>query len=131
MRPGRIGMYVCGITVYDLPHIGHARLLTARDVAVRFLRWAGWQVQYVRNWSDADDRCIRRANERGEDPRKLAQYFMYECRRDMLAIGVLQADVEPKATEHIAEMHAIIGTLIERGHAYASQGDVYFAVRSF
>jgi cysteinyl-tRNA synthetase len=131
MRAGRIGIYVCGITVYDLPHIGHARMLTAFDVAVRFLRWAGWQVQYVRNWTDVDDKIIKRAGERGIDPQQLAQQYIDECRRDMQAIGVLAADVEPKATEHIAEMHAIIARLIENGHAYASQGDVYFAVRSF
>ena len=130
MRPGRIGIYVCGITVYDLPHIGHARMLTAFDVAVRFLRWAGWQVTYVRNWTDVDDKIIRRAAERGQDPLQLSRHYIEECRKDMQAIGVLSADVEPKATEHIPEMHAIIAQLIANGHAYPSQGDVYFAVRS-
>src|SRR3954454_15036273 len=131
VQPGRIGIYVCGITVYDLPHIGHARMLTAFDVAVRFLRWAGWQVSYVRNWTDVDDKIIRRAVERGQDPRQFAEHFIEECRRDMEALNVLPADVEPKATDHVPEMIAIIGKLIERGNAYASQGDVYFAVRSF
>src|SRR5207302_9012771 len=114
VRPGRIGIYVCGITVYDLPHVGHARMLTAFDVAVRFLRWAGWQVQYVRNWTDIDDKIIRRAGERGEDPLALSQRYIEECRRDMQALGVLAGDVEPKATEHIAEMHALIARLIEQ-----------------
>jgi cysteinyl-tRNA synthetase len=130
VQPGRIGIYVCGITVYDLPHIGHARMLTAFDVAVRFLRWAGWQVSYVRNWTDVDDKIIRRAGERGQDPKQFAEHFIEECRRDMEALNVLPADVEPKATEHVPEMLEMIARLIERGHAYAAQGDVYFAVRS-
>ncbi|MGE5049630.1 MAG: class I tRNA ligase family protein, partial [Deltaproteobacteria bacterium] len=101
VQPGRIGIYVCGITVYDLPHIGHARMLTAFDVAVRFLRWAGWQVSYVRNWTDVDDKIIRRAGERGQDPKQFAEHFIEECRRDMEALNVLPADVEPKATDHV------------------------------
>jgi cysteinyl-tRNA synthetase len=131
LRPGRVGMYVCGITVYDLAHMGHARFMVAFDVAVRFLRWAGFQVTYVRNWTDVDDKIIRRAKERGQDPQQLAAHFIEECRRDMKAIQVLPADVEPKATDHIPEIRALITRLIELGHAYASQGDVYFAVRSF
>jgi cysteinyl-tRNA synthetase len=131
LQPGRVGMYVCGITVYDMIHLGHARMLTAFDVAVRFLRWAGWQVQFVRNWTDVDDNIIRRAKERGQDPKQFAEHFIAECRRDMQALGVAAADLEPKATDHIPEMIAIIGKLIERGHAYPSQGDVYFSVRSY
>src|SRR3989454_741358 len=131
VRPGRIGIYVCGITVYDLAHIGHARMLSAFDVAVRFLRWAGWEVAFVRNWTDVDDKIIRRALERGQDPGQLSEHFIEECRRDMQSLGVMVADVEPKATDHIPEMQALIARLIERGSAYASQGDVYFAVRSF
>jgi len=131
LRPGRIGLYVCGITVYDLPHIGHARMLTAFDVAVRYLRWAGWEVSFVRNWTDVDDKIIRRAQERGQDPKRFAEHFIEECRKDMQALNVLPADVEPKATEHVPEMQALIARLIERGNAYASQGDVYFSVRSF
>ncbi len=129
--PGRIGLYVCGITVYDLPHIGHARFLVAFDVAARFFRFSGWQVKYVRNWTDVDDKIIRRAVERSEDPLALGQRFIDECRKDMASIGVLPADVEPRATEHIPEMLAIIQKLIDRGHAYVAQGDVYFAVRSY
>jgi cysteinyl-tRNA synthetase len=129
--PGRVGIYVCGITVYDLPHIGHARMLCAFDTAVRFLRWSGWNVTYVRNWTDVDDKIIRRANERGEDPLLFAQHFIDECRRDMASLAILPADVEPKATDHIPEMLEMIARLIERGHAYAVQGDVYFAIRSF
>ncbi len=86
LRPGRIGIYVCGITVYDLAHVGHARMLTAFDVVVRALRWTGWQVAYVRNWTDIDDKIIRRAQERGEEPLHLAGHFIDECRRDMQAL---------------------------------------------
>ena len=131
LQAGRIGIYVCGITVYDLAHLGHARMLTAFDVAVRFLRWAGWKVSYVRNWTDVDDKIIRRAQERGQDPKQFAEHFIAECRRDMESLGILQADMEPKATDHIPEMQALIARLIEQGYAYASQGDVYFAVRKF
>ena len=131
LRPGRMGLYVCGITVYDLPHIGHARMLTAFDVAVRYLRWAGWEVAYVRNWTDVDDKIIRRAQERGQDPKRFAEHFIEECRKDMQALKILPADAEPKATEHVPEMQELIARLIERGNAYASQGDVYFSVRSF
>jgi cysteinyl-tRNA synthetase len=129
--PGRVGLYVCGITVYDLPHIGHARMLCAFDTAVRFLRWSGWNVTYVRNWTDVDDKIIRRANERGQDPRALAQHFIDECRTDMAQLAILPADLEPKATDNVPEMLVMIARLIERGYAYAVQGDVYFAVRSF
>ena len=131
LEAGRIGIYVCGITVYDLAHMGHARMLTAFDVAVRFLRWAGWKVSFVRNWTDVDDKIIRRAQERGQDPKAFAEHFIEECRRDMNALNILPADIEPKATAHIPEMQALISRLIERGYAYASEGDVYFAVRSF
>src|SRR5258708_10264739 len=82
LRPGRVGIYVCGLTVYDLPHIGHARMLVAFDVAVRFLRWAGWQVQYVRHWTDIDDKIIRRALARGGDPKQPSQRFLDARRPD-------------------------------------------------
>ena len=131
LRQGRVGIYVCGITVYDLCHIGHARMLVAFDMLVRFLRWSGWQVAYVRNWTDVDDKIIRRAVERGQDPAALAGHFIEEARHDMRALNILPADIEPKATAHIPEMLDLIARLIERGHAYPSQGDVYFSVRSF
>jgi cysteinyl-tRNA synthetase len=131
LQPGRVGIYVCGITVYDVSHVGHARFLVAFDAMVRFLRWAGWNVTYVRNWTDVDDKIIRRAAERGEDPRVLAERFIVACQEDFRALSVLAADVEPRATEHVPEMQKLIAQLIERGHAYASEGDVYFAVRSY
>jgi cysteinyl-tRNA synthetase len=129
--PGQVGIYVCGITVYDLTHIGHARMMIAFDTIVRFLRWSGLKVNYVRNWTDVDDKIIRRAKERGMEPLALAQMYIDECRTDMASLNIAAADIEPKATEHIAEMLAIIQKLIDRKHAYALKGDVYFSVRSF
>jgi cysteinyl-tRNA synthetase len=131
LTAGRVGVYVCGITVYDLPHIGHARFLVAFDTAVRFLRWCKLQVTYVRNWTDVDDKIIKRANERGEDPAVFSARYIEECRRDMAPLGVATADVEPKATEHVPEMIALIEKLIANGNAYESNGDVYFSVRSY
>ena len=129
--PGEVGLYVCGMTVYDLPHMGHARFLVAFDTAVRFFRWSGLKVKYVRNWTDIDDKIIRRGGERGMDPLALSAHFIEECRVDMAALNIAPADVEPKATDHIPEMVALIARLIEKGHAYPAGGDVYFAVRSF
>ena len=124
IRDGEVGIYVCGITVYDLCHIGHARMLTAFDTLVRFLRWNGLRVKYVRNWTDVDDKIIRRAGERGIDPVALAEEFIGEAKKDMASLNILEADVEPRATQHIREMHEIIGKLIDRGLAYPHQGDV-------
>jgi cysteinyl-tRNA synthetase len=129
--PGEVGLYVCGLTVYDLPHLGHARMLVAFDTAARVLRWCGLKVKYVRNWTDVDDKIIKRAGDQGLDPVQFAARFIEESRRDMAQLNIAPADVEPKATEHIPEMVALIGQLIEKGHAYAAGGDVYFAVRSF
>src|SRR5438128_12272785 len=86
VHPGRAGVYVCGITVYDFAHVGHARFLVAFDTLVRFLRWAGLEVLSVRNWTDVDDKIIKRAQENGEDPRALSERFIAACREDMEAI---------------------------------------------
>src|SRR6202140_3917256 len=131
LHPGKVGIYVCGITVYDLAHLGHARFMVAFDIIVRFLRWEGIEGRYVRNWTDVDDKIIRRAVERGEEPSELSARFIQACREDMEKLNVLPGDFEPKATEHIPEMIALIDTLVAKGNAYASGGDVYFAVRSF
>jgi cysteinyl-tRNA synthetase len=129
---GRIGIYACGPTVYDLSHLGHARCYVVWDVVVRHLRARGYQVKYVRNYTDVDDKIIRRANERGEDPSALAARYVEEYRRDMKALGNLEPDVEPKVTEHIPEIVALIGRIVERGFAYApGNGDVYYSVRKF
>jgi len=130
--PGAVGLYACGPTVYDLSHLGHARCYVVWDVVVRHLRARGLAVKYVRNFTDVDDKIIKRANERGEDPVALAARFADEFHRDMDALGCLRPDVEPRVSEHIPEIVALIGSLVEKGFAYApGNGDVYFAVRRF
>jgi len=132
LRPGAIGLYACGPTVYDLSHLGHARCYVVWDVVVRHLRARGLAVRYVRNFTDVDDKIIKRANERGEDPVALAARFADEFHRDMDALGCVRPDVEPRVSGHIPEIVALIEALVERGFAYApGNGDVYFAVRRF
>jgi cysteinyl-tRNA synthetase len=131
LRPPKVGLYVCGVTSYDFSHIGHARCYVAFDVAARVLRARGFEVTYVRNFTDIDDKIIQRANELGESPAVLSSRFIEAYREDMQALGVLPADIEPRVTAHIPEIVAMIGKLVDRGLAYASQGDVYFSVRAF
>ena len=129
--PGQVRMYVCGVTVYDLCHIGHARSALAFEVARRYLEYLGYRVTFVRNFTDVDDKIIVRARERNVAWDALAREFIAAFHADMDALGIRRADVEPKATDHIPEMLAIIGRLVDRGLAYAMDGDVYFAVRGF
>jgi len=124
-------MYVCGPTVYDHAHIGHARANVVFDVIVRYLRWLGYEVKYVRNFTDVDDKIIARAAERGVDPGELAEEFIASFTEDMYALGLLQPDVEPRCTEHMADIIGLVERLIERGAAYVVGGDVYFAVKTF
>ncbi len=132
LRPGAVGLYACGPTVYDLSHLGHARCYVVWDVVVRHLRARGLAVKYVRNFTDVDDKIIKRANERGEDPVALAARFADEFHRDMDALGCLRPDEEPRVSGHIPEIVALIATLVEKGFAYApGNGDVYFSVRRF
>jgi cysteinyl-tRNA synthetase len=131
MTPGEIRMYVCGVTVYDLCHIGHARSAIVFDVIVRYLRHRGYRVTFVKNFTDVDDKIIRRANEEGVDARVVSERYVEEFRVDMAAIGVLPGDIEPKATEHIPEMLVLIERLIAGGMAYVVDGDVYFEVRRY
>jgi cysteinyl-tRNA synthetase len=130
--PGQVGLYVCGPTVYDYAHLGHARCYVVWDIVVRHLRARGLAVRYVRNFTDVDDKIIKRANERGEDPVALAARFADAFLEDMDALGCLRPDVEPRVSGHIPEIVAMIGTLVAKGYAYApGNGDVYFAVRRF
>ncbi|HEX5314263.1 MAG TPA: cysteine--tRNA ligase, partial [Gammaproteobacteria bacterium] len=132
IRPGKIGMYVCGITVYDDAHLGHARMLLVFDTVVRYLRARGFEVRYVRNITDIDDKIIRRAVENGEDWRGLAERFAGRLAEDERALDLLRPDVEPRATDNIAAIVAMIAGLLEGGHAYvAANGDVYYSVASF
>jgi cysteinyl-tRNA synthetase len=129
---GKVSMYVCGITVYDRCHVGHARSLVFFDAMVRYLRWRGFDVHFVRNITDIDDKIINRANERGENWKALADRFIVEMHRDVAALGCAMPDLEPRATDHIPEMLELIGALESRGLAYdAGGGDMYFAVDKF
>jgi len=129
--PGKVGMYVCGVTVYDLCHIGHARAGIVFDMIYRYLRFSGYEVTYVRNYTDIDDKIINRANQEGCDYRTIADRYIATFDEDMDRLGMLRPSIEPKATDHIDDIIAIIQRLIDNGHAYAAAGDVYFAVETF
>ncbi len=133
--PGKIGMYACGVTVYDYCHIGHARSAIVFDVMSRYFRYKGFDIKFARNFTDIDDKIIRRANEEGTSWDAVTKKYIAEYYADMDALGVARADVEPKATEHIQEMITVISGLIGKGYAYEMQeGDnrsVYFAVEKF
>lgn len=132
IEPGKVKMYVCGMTVYDLCHLGHARVLVVFDTVTRLLRHRGYQVHYVRNITDIDDKIIARANENGEDFNALTTRFIQAMHEDAAELGVLPPDEEPKATASMADIISMVETLIEKGHAYAADnGDVYYDVSSF
>jgi cysteinyl-tRNA synthetase len=131
LTPGEVRMYVCGVTVYDLSHIGHARSAIVFDVIRRYLLFKGYRVTFVRNFTDIDDKIIRRASADGVPAHEISERYVAEYRIDMASLGVLPGDVEPKATEHIPPMLALIERLIARGFAYVVDGDVYFEVRTF
>ena len=132
LEPGRVRMYVCGITVYDLCHMGHARMMMAFDVVYRWLRQSGYQVTYARNITDIDDKIIKRALERGISIRELTAEQIEAMHRDLGALGIEPPTLEPRATDHIASMLGMIGRLEAKGLAYrAPDGDVNFAVRKF
>jgi cysteinyl-tRNA synthetase len=130
-EPGKVGIYCCGPTVYDMSHVGHARAALAPDILVRFLRQQGLEVKYVRNVTDIDDKIIRRAGESGASPTEVAERFLDEYHRDLCSMGMLAPDVEPKVSGHIEEIVALIGKLVDRGLAYAVDGDVYYEVARF
>ncbi|MBU2758966.1 cysteine--tRNA ligase [Acidithiobacillus sulfurivorans] len=130
--PGQVGIYVCGMTVYDYCHLGHARVMVTFDTVVRYLRARGMKVTYVRNITDIDDKIIRRALEQGESIQSLTTRFIEAMHADEAALLCQKPDLEPRATEHVGAMQNMIAELIERGHAYAAANDdVYYAVRSF
>lgn len=130
--PNHIGMYVCGVTIYDLCHIGHARTFVCFDVIVRYLRYRGYEVKYVRNITDIDDKIIRRANENGESIGELTDRMAKCMHEDFDALNIIRPDIEPKATEHIDDIIGIVKMLVEQGHAYvADNGDVMFSIDSY
>lgn len=132
IEPGKARMYVCGMTVYDYCHLGHARVMVVFDVIARHLRQSGYDLTYVRNITDIDDKIIKRAQENGEDYTALTERFIRAMHEDSAALGVLPPDQEPRATASMADIIRMIGTLIDRGHAYAAaNGDVYYDVSSF
>jgi cysteinyl-tRNA synthetase len=131
LTPGTVRMYVCGITVYDLSHVGHARSAIVFDVIRRYLAFKGYQVTFVKNFTDVDDRIIRRAQDEGVTATEISERYIAEYHRDMDAIGVLRGDTEPKATDHVPEMIALIERLRAGGFAYVVDGDVFFEIGRF
>jgi cysteinyl-tRNA synthetase len=132
ITPGEVRMYVCGLTVYDFVHIGHARMLTVFDVVTRYLRYRGYKLTYVRNITDIDDKIIKRAAENGEPIDALTARFIQAMNEDCARLGLMPPDFEPRATQYLPNIIAMIATLIEKGYAYAaSNGDVMYAVAQF
>ncbi len=132
IQPGRVNMYVCGMTVYDYCHLGHARVMVVFDMVARWLRATGYALTYVRNITDIDDKIIKRAAENGETIRQLTDRFISAMNEDAAALGVLRPDAEPRATEYVAPMLDMIGTLERNGYAYvADNRDVCYSVRKF
>ncbi|HEY2274628.1 MAG TPA: cysteine--tRNA ligase, partial [Steroidobacteraceae bacterium] len=132
ITPGTLRMYVCGLTVYDYVHVGHGRMLTMFDVVTRYLRHRGYRLTYVRNITDIDDKIIRRAAENGETPDALTARFIAAMQEDCARLAILPPEEEPRATQYMPQMIAMVAKLIERGHAYvAADGDVLYSVASF
>src|SRR6478736_7138031 len=132
IEPGKVRMYVCGMTIYDYCHIGHARMMMAFDVVQRWLKASGYRVNYVRNITDIDDKIIRRAVENGESIRALTDRMIDALHEDADALGIERPTHEPRATEFIPQMLSMISTLERKGLAYRSpNGDVNYAVRKF
>jgi cysteinyl-tRNA synthetase len=132
IEANKVRMYVCGMTVYDFCHLGHARVMVVFDMVSRWFRASGYDVTYVRNITDIDDKIIKRANENGETIDVLTQRFIDAMDEDSARLGIIRPDIEPRATQHIDGMISMIAKLIEKGHAYqAANGDVFYSVRSF
>ena len=131
LKEGKVSMYACGPTVYNFFHIGNARPFIVFDTLRRYLEYRGYQVTFVQNFTDIDDKMIRRANEEGITVKELGDRFIQEYYKDADALGVKRATVNPRATEHIQDIIDLVQTLVEKGHAYPTpNGDVYFSVRS-
>ncbi|MEN9532444.1 MAG: hypothetical protein RIQ83_1668 [Pseudomonadota bacterium] len=132
IHPGKVGMYVCGVTIYDHCHIGHGRTFVAFDVVARYLRYSGYQLNYVRNVTDVDDKIIKRAAETGVTCDDLTERLIGDMHQDFDALGMVRPDVEPRATQHISEIIELVEGLIAKDHAYvADNGDVMFIVDSY
>jgi len=132
LQPGKASMYVCGMTVYDYCHLGHARVLVVFDLVARYLRAAGYDLHYVRNVTDIDDKIIQRANDNGEPFSDLTQRFIEAMHEDSEALGVVPPDEEPRATTHMQQILDMIQALLDKDYAYiGSNGDVYYDVSKF
>ncbi|HHQ4701637.1 TPA: cysteine--tRNA ligase [Aeromonas hydrophila] len=132
IHPGKVGMYVCGVTIYDHCHIGHGRTFVAFDVVARYLRYSGYQLNYVRNVTDVDDKIIKRAAETGVTCDDLTERLIGDMHADFDALGMVRPDVEPRATQHIGEIIELVQSLLDKEHAYvADNGDVMFIVDSY
>jgi cysteinyl-tRNA synthetase len=131
IQEGQVNIYACGVTVYDFCHVGHARSAIVFDIIRRYFQYKGYRLNYIRNFTDVDDKIINRANKEGIRWDEVAQKYTDEYYRDMDALGVERADLEPRATEYISDMVRIISTLIGKGYAYEVDGDVYFEVEKF
>jgi len=131
VEPEKIGIYVCGMTVYDRCHVGHARAMVVFDTFVRWLRWKDWKVTFVRNFTDVDDKIIARANDNGEEATVLAERYVQAFHEDARALGLAAPDHEPRVSTSIPDIVAFIQTLIERGNAYEADGSVWFSVESY
>lgn len=131
VREGQVSMYVCGPTTYNFIHIGNARPMVVFDAIRKYLGYRGYQVTYIQNFTDIDDKIIRKANEEKVEPLELAGRYIREYEKDALALGVKPADIHPRVSENMDEIILMVKTLVEKGHAYELDGDVYFDVRSF
>ena len=132
LEPGKVKMYVCGPTVYNLIHIGNARPMIVFDTVRRYMEYKGYEVNYVSNFTDVDDKIIKKANEEGVEPSVISERYIAECKKDMEGMNIKPATKNPKATEEIGGMLDMSQTLIDKGHAYpAADGTVYFRTRSF
>lgn len=131
IREGKVGIYVCGPTVYDYIHIGNARPMIVFDTLRRYLTYKGYEVNYVSNFTDVDDKIIKRANEEGVDASVISERYIAEVKKDMAALNVQEATTHPQATQEIPDMIALVETLIEKGYAYEVNGTVYFRTRQF
>lgn len=131
LTPGKVNMYVCGVTAYDYCHIGHARSAMVFDVIRNYLEYKGYTVVFVKNFTDVDDKIIKRAQQEGVSTRKVAEKYMQAHDDDMQRLGIRPPDITPKATDHIEDMLHIVKTLVQKGIAYPVDGDVYFSVKKF
>lgn len=129
IEPGKVKMYVCGPTVYDRAHVGHAMSSLVFDIIRRYLEYRGYQVKHVMNFTDVDDKIILRANQMGTDPFELAEQYILEYEQHMDALNIISPDIKPRATQEIPQIIEMVQRLIEKGYAYAADGDVYFRVR--